>query len=302
MLSHLSYHENYPDTQEVTMNFFTKLKCLLQFHQGEWTTAGGSGCWQRRRCRVCGILLEQRERHIWYYLGEWTTADGSGCWQRRRCRVCGIIEQRYDGSMFSDAVYLFGTTFSSAPSRGGDSEELPDGMMVSQSDLAKWAVLAAFAYLYHKKLIEFVLEERERKVLFSKTKIKAAIVKKLQSSAPYTSGLEAVIFSSIPPLDYIYGITRAIIGVGSNPWGDVLQIVKENLLQRGILKQVVKGKVHFFTTYKYVVNGDISKEKKQVTELIKTLKELQSKGELYQEMLSDIEQGIASRMETDGGD
>jgi hypothetical protein len=258
------------EKKELTMNFFTKLKYLLHTHQGEWTTDGGSGCWQRLRCMVCGI-----------------------------------IEQRYISSMFSDAVYLFGTTFSSAPTRGGYSEELPDGTKVSQSHLANWAVLAAFAYLYNKKLIDFVLEERERKVLFRKTKIKTIKVKKLQSSAPYTSGLEAVIFS-IYGITVMYGITRAIIpyqwGVGSNPWRDVLQIVKENLLQRGILKQVVKGKVLFITTYKYVVIGVISKEKKQVTELIETLKELQSKGELYLEMLSDIEEGIASRMETDTGD
>jgi hypothetical protein len=286
------------------MNFFTKLKCLLEFHQGEWTTDGGSGCWQRRRCMVCGIIIEQRERHIWDHQGEWTTDGGSGCWQRRRCMVCGIIEQRYISSMFSDAVYLFGTTFYSAPS-WLDSEELPDGTKVSQHNLAKWVVLAAFAYLYNKKLIDFVLEERERKVLFRKTKIKEAIVKKLQSSAPYTTGLEAVIYTSIQPHDDIYGLTRALIGRDddfTNPWREVLKIVKKNLLDRGILKRVVKGKVLFITTYKYVVNGDISKEAKQITELIKTLKELQSKGELYQQILSDIEKGIASRANTDSGD
>src|SRR5436190_17309680 len=152
MLSHLSYHENYPDPQEVIMKFFTKLKCLLQFHQGEWTTAGGSGCWQSRRCKVCGIITEQRERHIWFHQGEWTTDDGSGCWQSRRCEVCGIIEQRYIGTMFSDAVYLFGTAFSPAPF-WGDSEELPDGTKVSQKELAVQVILAAFAYLYQKQLI-----------------------------------------------------------------------------------------------------------------------------------------------------
>jgi hypothetical protein len=73
-----------------------------------------------------------------------------------------------------------------------------------------------------------------------------------------------------------------------------LQNMKENLLQRGMLKRVVKGKVLFLTTYKYVVNGDISKEKQQLTELQKMLKEFQSKRELYQQMLSAKEEGIAS--------
>ncbi len=44
------------------MNFFTKLKCLLQMHEGEWTTDGLSGCWQRYRCIYCEIT-EQRVRH-----------------------------------------------------------------------------------------------------------------------------------------------------------------------------------------------------------------------------------------------
>ena len=204
---------------------------------------------------------------------------------------------QYKSSMFSDAVYLFGTTFASAPSWSDLKEELPDGTKVNQKKLAEQAVLAAFAYLYNKKLIDFVLEERERKVLFRKTKVKAAIVKKLQSSAPDTSGLEAVIFTLIRgDNSTIYGLTRGLFRSDvSNPWGDVLTIVKKNLVDRGILKQVEKGKVLFRTTYKNVVNEDISKEEKQVTELKKTLAELQSKGELYKEILSGIAFGLSSR-------
>jgi len=205
--------------------------------------------------------------------------------------------------MFSDAVYLFGKTFSSAPSRFDNKEELPDGTKVEQLKLAVQAVLAAFAYLYNKKLIDFVLEERERKVLFRKTKVKAAIVKKLQSSAPDTSGLEAVIFTLIRgDNSTIYGLTRGLFRSDvSNPWGAVLQIVKKNLLDKGILKQVEKGKVLFITRYKNVVNEDFSKEEKQVTELKKTLEELQSKGELYIIILSEIASGISSRQVKDTG-
>ncbi len=210
---------------------------------------------------------------------------------------------QYKSSMFSDAVYLFGTTFSSAPSRFDNKEELPDGTKVEQLKLAVQAVLAAFAYLYNKKLIDFVLEERERKVLFRKTKVKAAIVKKLQSSAPDTSGLEAVIFTLIRgDNSTIYGLTRGLFRSDvSNPWGAVLQIVKKNLLDKGILKQVEKGKVLFITRYKNVVNEDFSKEEKQVTELKKTLEELQSKGELYIIILSEIASGISSRQVKDTG-
>jgi len=41
------------------------------------------------------------------------------------------------------------------------------------------------------------------------------------------------------------------------------------------------------------VNEDFSKEEKQVTELKKTLEELQSKGELYIIILSEIASGIS---------
>ena len=211
---------------------------------------------------------------------------------------------QFKSSMFSDAVYLFGTTFSSAPSRFDRKEGLPDGTKVNQNTLAEQAVLAAFAYPYNNKLIDIVLEEWERKVLFRKTKEKAAIVKKLQSSAPDTSGLEAVIFTLIRgDNSTIYGLTRGLFRSDvSNPWGDVLTIVKKNLLDRGILKQVEKGKVLFITTYKNVVNEDFSKEEKQVTELKKTLEELQSKGELYKIILSEIASGISYRQATDAGD
>ncbi len=222
--------------------------------------------------------------------------------------------------MFSDAVYLFGTTFASAPSWIGDlKEELPDGTKVNQKKLAEQAVLAAFAYLYNKKLIDIVLGEKKAwlftgnsQVIIDlsfllKRKTTTATVKKLQSSAPDqtprqflwshdTSGLEAVIFTHFYDNSNIHDIIRGLFPSDvSNPWGDVLEIVKKNLLDRGILKQVEKGKVLFRTTYKNVVNEDISKEEKQVTELKKTLAELQSKGELYKEILSSIAFGISSR-------
>ncbi len=199
---------------------------------------------------------------------------------------------QYNSSMFSDAVYLFGTTFASPPSRGGFFkyvfgfwEELPDGTMVDQKELAEQAVLAAFAYLYNKKLIDIVLVER--KSLFGEKM--TAIVKKLQSSPLDTSGLEAAIFAWVQDNVGIYDITRELLRNVSNPWGDMLQIVKKNLLHRGILKPSI-------TTYKYDVIGDISKEEKQVTELKKTLKELQSKGVSYG-MLSAMADGISSRQQ-----
>src|SRR5436190_16916529 len=36
---------------EMTANFFTKLKCLLQMHEGAWTRDGLSGRWQRYICK-----------------------------------------------------------------------------------------------------------------------------------------------------------------------------------------------------------------------------------------------------------
>ena len=203
---------------------------------------------------------------------------------------------QYNCSMFSDSVYLFGTTFSPA-SLWKPYEELPDGTKVDQKKLAEQVVLAAFAYLYNKKLIDIVLGRRGS--FFSEKE--TAKVKKLQSTAPDISGLELAVFSSIRDNSNIYRITRGLTADpllnSSNPWGEVLQHVKWNLEHRGILKEVEKEKIFFITTYKYVVNGDISKEEKQVTELKKTLAELQSKGELYERILSDIKDGISSRWE-----
>lgn len=214
---------------------------------------------------------------------------------------------QYNSPMFSDAVYLFGATFSPGPSWFGLAEELPDGTWVDQKKLAEQAVLAAFAYLYNKKLIDIVLVER--KSLFGGKMM--AIVKKLQSSPLDTSGLEAAIFAHVQDNVEIYDITRELLPgsefgfswqVGHkplqnvrNPWGDILQIVKKSLLHKGILKPKLKKERFFLSTtytYKYVVNEDISKEEKQVTELKKTLKELQSKGVLYGSAIRD---GISSR-------
>src|SRR5207244_2335916 len=50
---------------------------------------------------------------------------------------------QYHSSMFSDAVYVFGNTFSSAPTYW-NKEELPDGSCVNKSALAVEVVLAAF--------------------------------------------------------------------------------------------------------------------------------------------------------------
>jgi hypothetical protein len=47
--------------------------------------------------------------------------------------------------------------------------------------------------------------------------------------------------------------------------------------------------------FKYIVSGDLSQVEKHVTELQKTLEELQAQGDLYQQMISDIEKGFVSR-------
>jgi hypothetical protein len=209
----------------------------------------------------------------------------------------GIQEMsQYHSSMFSDAVYLFGTTFTPAPYFA--KEELPDGRIVNQVELAEQVVLAAFAYLYKEKLIDIVNGYRYHLFFIQK---KTAKVKKLQSTPPDISGLEFVILSSIRDNSDIFGLTRGLIHQDSgSPSGEVLKIVKNNLLGRGILKRVEKGKILFIKTHKFVVNGDISvfdisKEEKQMAELKKTLEVLQSNGVLYQQMLSDIHDGILSR-------
>jgi hypothetical protein len=206
---------------------------------------------------------------------------------------------QYQSFMFSDAVYLFATLFSRYGKQAelyGNLEELPDGTW-DQEKLAKRLVLAAFACLYQKQLI--AIDLGKRKSWFRKQK--TATVIKLQSSASGLSGVELDIFSSLRDKSDMYHLTQALIEriwVSSNPWRRVLKIVKKNLLDRGIVKRVVKEKILFIRTHKYKYNGDSSRDiaqaAKQLTELQKTLKEFQSNGELYQQMLSDIEEGIAS--------
>jgi hypothetical protein len=77
--------------QKITATSLTKLKCLLQMHEGGWTTDGLPGCWQRYRCKYCGVI-EQRERHIWPdpHTGEYFE-DGS-CETRVTCLRCGKTE------------------------------------------------------------------------------------------------------------------------------------------------------------------------------------------------------------------
>jgi hypothetical protein len=283
--------------------------CRIGMHQGTWTT---EGCQQNRFCMYCGKPQHQEQHtwsgpyypwenipHIWYVQCRNCGKTAGTALEVKRPDTSGRQEMSQEhSSMFSDAAYLFGTTFSPTPSWGTYKEELPDGTQVSQKTLAEQVVLAAFAYLYKEKLIDIVHGNREYLFLFEKT---TAIVKKLPPTAHDLSGLEAVIFSSLQDNSHMYGLTRGlIVGLSSsNPWRDVLNIVKENLLRRGMLKRVEEGKVLFISTHKYVVNGDISQEEKQIAELKKTLEKIQAQGELYQQMLSDIHDGIYSRYDTD---
>jgi hypothetical protein len=86
-----AYGGDFGGGDKVAANFLTKLKCLLQMHEGAWTTDGLSGCWQRYICKYCGVI-EQRERHIWPdpYVVEYFE-DGS-CDTRVTCLHCGKSE------------------------------------------------------------------------------------------------------------------------------------------------------------------------------------------------------------------
>ena len=69
------------------LSLIEKSLCYLDIHQGEWTTEGCSGCWQRRFCIFCG-KLQNREVHNWppNAVGEYFK-DGS-CEMRVTCLHC----------------------------------------------------------------------------------------------------------------------------------------------------------------------------------------------------------------------
>lgn len=196
--------------------------------------------------------------------------------------------------MFSDTVYLFGEKFAPEAKMLDFKEELLNGAKVNQKDLAQMAVFAAFAYLYKEGLVDLFVHEG--KILFIKTK--TAKAKKLKDSAKPLGGIEGMLLRQLTEEKDISNLVILLLSTDvQNPWGSILSLVKDNLLERGIIKKVEKGKVLFITTHKNILSGDIPKEEKQdLDDLENATKQIKAKGELYDKVLSSIKGGIQSRL------
>lgn len=74
----------------VFKKLFDKGKCLLGFHQGEWSYKHPALCLQTRICTRCKTK-EKRTQHEW---GDWAFRAEKDCTQMRTCARCAATDER----------------------------------------------------------------------------------------------------------------------------------------------------------------------------------------------------------------
>lgn len=195
--------------------------------------------------------------------------------------------------MFSDTVFLHADSLIAEARLLDYKEELTGGKKVNQKNLAETALFAAFAYLSSQGYIG--LSVREGKILFIKTK--TAIATRLKEKLTGVTGLENVIFGRIGEERGVGDAVSAIFSRDvQNPWGDILDIIKDDLVNRGIMEKIVKGKVLFITTHKHVIKGTVgTEEKKHLKDLEAATEKIKIQGDLYKHMMAAISRALAGR-------
>jgi hypothetical protein len=195
--------------------------------------------------------------------------------------------------MYSDIIYLFGDQFSTPAGMLSYKEELPTGTKVEQKKLSQMVVLGALLFLKEKKIIDIFIAEG--KVLFVKTK--TVKVKRLNTPKESVGGLEGALLRTVADEKNLQEMMHNLFSHDIyNPWGDVLEVVKKDLQEKGIIQKEEKGKVLFVKTYKNTLAKEISdKDTKELENFKSVLDEFKKNEELYRKTLSAIENGIASR-------
>jgi len=134
---------------------------------------------------------------------------------------------------FSELIYLFADKAVAQRSKFFNHDYHPSGEKITHTPLAQKMVLTALCDLYDKKYIS--LKEKDVKILFLFPG-KKVFGKAEKAQDGHVTGIEKTLLENFSQeTEVSKAVYHLLDSDEANPWGQVINISKESLVQKGLL-------------------------------------------------------------------
>ena len=201
---------------------------------------------------------------------------------------------------YSEIVYLFADKFVSERSMLVNYDAHPTGGKISVKPLSHKMVTAALAYLVEKGYVSLLVKEVKKLIFLSG---KEVFGKKIKDAGPDITGIEKVLFDNFKNETEVRKAVYYLLSDDeSSPWGQIVQISKKSLAEKGFLL-LEKERKHLFATKKYLYDENKIKEIAPLyEETEKNLARFSAKADIYNLVENAVKKGIAARREQSSSD
>jgi hypothetical protein len=196
---------------------------------------------------------------------------------------------------YSELVYMFADKAVSDRSGLVNYDSHPSGQKISVKPLSQKMVLAAFVYLIENSYISLTIKD-VKKLFFIPSK--AVFAKKCKDAGTDVTGIEKILLHNFKEETEVSKAVYWLLNDDeTSPWGQVIVLSKNSLVEKGFL-ELEKERKNIFSTIKYLY---VENKKDEMTptynETEKKLSEFSKTTEGYSILEQAVKSGIASRKE-----
>lgn len=194
---------------------------------------------------------------------------------------------------YSEVVYLLADKFILDRSRLLNYDSHPTGEKISIKPLSHLMVTAALAYLVEKGYISLSIKEVKKLIFLSG---KEVFGKSLKDAGSDLNGIEKILFDNFKKETSVRTAVYYLLNDDeSSPWGQMVQISKNSLVQKGFL-YVEKERKNIFAAKRHLFGEKNINEATSLKETVeKSLAEFSAKADIYKLVENAVKNGIAAR-------
>ena len=195
--------------------------------------------------------------------------------------------------IYSEVIYLFADKAVSERSRLVNYDAHPSGEKISVKPLSHKMVTAALACLVEKGYVSLSVKDVKKLIFLSG---KEVFGKKIKDAGPEITGIEKVLFDNFKNETEVRKAVYYLLNDDeSSPWGQIILISKNSLVQKGLLF-IEKERKNIFTAKRYLFDENKIKETASLYEAAeKKLAEFSAKTDTYKLVENAVIKGIAAR-------
>ena len=201
---------------------------------------------------------------------------------------------------YSEAIYLFAELSVPDRSRLVNYDPHPSGQKISAKPLCHKMIMGALVYLVEKGYISLSIQNT-KKLLFLPDK--DIFAKRLKDGGSSLTGIEKILAANIEENTKLNNAVYYLLRDDeTSPWGMIVRISKDSLLQKGFLKMEEK-RANIFSVKKHLYGEKDRETAREVYEKAENkIKEFTAQNDMYRLSEKVIRKGVASRLEQSSDD